>query len=53
MSGLDAARVFTNLDYTTSQMANAYALTLACDVGTDPQTVVDSLDEIAKITIDQ
>lgn len=52
-SGIDAARVFTNLDYTTSQMANAYALILACDSGVDPLTVVDSLDEIAKITVDQ
>ncbi|WP_130352515.1 hypothetical protein [Agromyces ramosus] len=50
---LVAARVFTNLDYTTSEMANAYSLQLACDAGVDPMTQLDSLDEIAKIVVDQ
>lgn len=50
---LVAARVFANLDHATSQMSNAYSLQLACDAGIDPMTHVDSLDEIAKITVDQ
>ena len=50
---LVAARVFTNMDYTTSQMNNAYSLQLACDAGIDPMTQLDSLDEIAKIVVDQ
>jgi hypothetical protein len=50
---LMAARVFTNMDYTTSQMNNAYSLQLACDAGIDPMTQLDSLDEIAKIVVDQ
>ena len=48
---LVAARVFTNLDYETSTMNNAYSLELGCDATVDPMTQLSSLDEIAQITV--
>jgi len=49
---LVAVRVFTNLDSTASQMANAYALQLECDAGINPWTQLHSLDEFAQIVVD-
>ena len=50
---LAAVRVFTNLDYATSQMSNAYALQIMCDPSVDPSTQLRSLDELGKIAVDQ
>ena len=47
------ARVFNNLDYATSTMNNAYSLQIQCAAGVDPETVVDSLDAIAKVAVSQ
>jgi len=52
-SFLLTARVFNNLDYATSTMNNAYSLQIQCAAGVDPETVVDSLDAIAKVTVSQ
>ena len=52
-SFLLTARVFHTLDYATSTMSNAYTLQLQCDIGVDPQDVVDSLDEVAKVSVDR
>ena len=49
---LHSARVFTKMDYATSQMSNAYARQVECNSGTDPLTQLGSLDEIAKIVAD-
>ena len=50
-SFLLTARVFRNLDYATSTMNNAYSLQVQCNAGVDPQSVVDSLDDVAKVTV--
>ena len=52
-SFLLTARVFHKLDYATSTMNNAYTLEIQCDTGVDPQDVVDSLDDVAKVSVDQ
>ncbi|WP_442575403.1 PASTA domain-containing protein [Microbacterium sp. F51-2R] len=44
-------RVFHKLDYATSTMSNAYLLQMQCDTAVDPLTVVDSLDQVAKVTV--
>jgi hypothetical protein len=45
------ARVFRTLDYATSTMNNAYSLQIQCAAGVDPETVEDSLDAVAKVTV--
>lgn len=52
-SFLLTTRVFHKLDYATSTMNNAYTLRIQCDTGVDPQDVVDSLDEVAQVSVDQ
>lgn len=52
-SFLLTARVFHKLDYATSTMNNAYSLQVQCDAGVEPQSIVDSLDGIAKVTVSQ
>lgn len=47
------ARVFDKVDYATTAMNNAYSMQLQCPVGGDPESVVDSLDEVAKISVSQ
>lgn len=47
------ARVFQKLDYATSTMRNAYLLQLKCDLDVDPQDIVDSLDDVAKVSVGQ
>jgi hypothetical protein len=50
---ITTGRVFHNLDYAASQISNAYMLQIQCDIDVDPRDVVDSLDEIAKVSVDQ
>lgn len=46
-----AARVFHTLDYAASTMNNAYSMEVRCDPGIDPVDHLDSLYEVAKITV--
>lgn len=46
-------RVFHKLDFATSTMSNAYTLQVQCDIDVDPQDVVDSLDDVAQVTVDR
>lgn len=50
---LIAVRVFTALDPSIHGMSNAYTLELNCVSGIDPESVVESLDEVAAITVSQ
>ncbi|MFE5409521.1 PASTA domain-containing protein [Microbacterium sp. NPDC056569] len=52
-SYLLTARVFRNLDYATSTMSNAYLLQIQCDADVNPQDVIDSLDEVAKVSVNR
>ncbi|GAA1995292.1 PASTA domain-containing protein [Microbacterium pumilum] len=52
-SFLLTARVFRNLDYATSTMSNVYTLEIQCDNGVDPEDVVESLDDIATVSVDE
>jgi hypothetical protein len=46
-------RVFRNLDYAKSTMSNAYLQQIQCDADVDPQDVVDSLDDVASVSVSQ